>query len=450
METSPFPFSKYPSSTKSSPMKGTAIIPGDKSISHRSVMFGSLSCGKTIITGLLEGEDVMNTAQAMKEMGAKIEKKENGIWEIEGVGIGNLKQPENTLEMGNSGTSVRLLMGICASQPIKTRFSGDASLTKRPMERVTIALEKMGAKFIYEKEQGKLPLSMEGAQQITPIKYKLPIASAQVKSAIILAGINSPKITTVIEPHPTRDYTENMLKSFGADITSKLNDDGSKTITIKGGKQLTGCNINVPSDPSSAAFPTVAALINKDSEIILPNIGINPLRFGLYETLIEMGADITLVNQKEESGEKVADLIIKGSNKLKAINVPKSRVPSMIDEFPIFAVAASCAVGTTHMEGLAELRVKESDRLAMMAKGLKSCGVNLEEGKDTLTIHGTGTPPKGGTLIETALDHRIAMSFLILGTVTDETIFIDDSSPIKTSFPDFINLMNNLGANING
>lgn len=438
---------KIISSHKSTPIKGQAIIPGDKSISHRAVMFGGLADGTTKITGILEGEDVINTANAMQEMGAKIKKHTDGTWEVTGTGLGNLKEPKKPLYMGNSGTSARLLIGLCGAHNIKAEFTGDQSLSKRPMGRITTPLSQMGIIF-QTNNDNKLPLTVIGKKNTDEISYLLPIASAQVKSAILLAGINSNNKTTVIEPHPTRDYTENMLINFGADITSTLNKDGSKTISIKGGNELKSCNINVPSDPSSAAFPTVAAIINKGSEIKLTNIGINPLRFGLYETLIDMGADIKIDNIKSEGGEKTADLTIKGTNNLKGIKVPKERVPSMIDEIPILAIAASCANGTTYMTGLSELRVKESDRLAMMAKGLKKCGVNLEETKDGLTIHGTGTPPIGGQTIETALDHRIAMSFLVLGSVTTEKITIDDASPIQTSFPTFITLMNTLGMKI--
>lgn len=434
-------------SSQASPLKGTPIIPGDKSISHRALMFGGLAIGETVIHGLLEGEDVIRTAEAMRAMGADITKDENNIWRCHGVGIGGLREPDQVLDMGNSGTSTRLLMGLVGGHNITAQFTGDASLTKRPMNRVIKPLEMMGAK-ITAREGGLLPLSISGPQDALQIEYKLPVASAQVKSAVMLAGLSAAGTTTVIEEIPTRDHTENMLRAFGVPVEIEIQEDGSEAIHLTGQVDLKGTEVHVPSDPSSAAFPTVAALINKGSEIRMNNILMNDRRNGLYITLKEMGANITFDNEREEAGEKVADLVVKGTNTLKGIDVPASRVPSMIDEFPILAVAAACAEGTTTMTGLAELRVKESDRLLMMYDGLKACGVTLEMGESSLTIHGTGQPPKGGVEVKTALDHRIAMSFMILGSVTKEPITIDDGEPIQTSFPTFINLMYDLGMNI--
>jgi 3-phosphoshikimate 1-carboxyvinyltransferase len=438
-------------SSRSNALTGNVIIPGDKSISHRSLMLGGLAKGETVIHGLLEGEDVICTADAMRAMGAEITRDKDGVWSCHGVGLGNLKEPTKILEMGNSGTSTRLLMGLVGGHNITVQLTGDASLTKRPMNRVIKPLEMMGVN-VSASEGGRLPLSMTGPSEVTPIEYKLPVASAQVKSCVMLAGLSATGTTTVIEETPTRDHTENMLRAFGVDVTVNDLENGAQEIQLKGKQELTGAEIHVPSDPSSAAFPTVAALIRSESEIKMANVLMNDRRNGIYTTLIEMGADIRFENERIEAGEKVADLIVTGKNMLKGIAVPASRVPSMIDEFPILSIAASLAEGTTTMTGLEELRVKESDRLLMMYNGLKACGVNVEMTEDSMTIHGNGQPPVGitqGAEIETALDHRIAMSFLILGTVTNNPITIDDGAPIKTSFPNFIELMNGLGAQIN-
>lgn len=434
-------------SRKSGPLSGAGKIPGDKSISHRSLMFGALTIGETMISGLLEGEDVLNTAAAMRALGAKIEKGGDGLWRVFGVGIGGLQQPTHDLEMGNSGTSTRLLMGLVGGHPVAARFTGDASLTKRPMKRVMTPLEMMGVTF-EASEGGRLPLTVRGAADVLAIEYRLPVASAQVKSAILLAGLNARGTTTVIEDTPTRDHTENMLRHFGLEVITEEIENGALAVSITGQQEMQPCAVDVPGDPSSAAFPIVAALLNEGSEIHLSRIGMNPRRNGIYTTLIEMGADIKMQHERIEAGEKVADIIVKGTGPLRGVEIPKSRVPSMIDEFPVLAVAAACANGTTKMTGLEELRVKESDRLLMMANGLKACGVNLEMGEDSLTIHGTGKPPRGGANIATALDHRIAMSFLVLGTASEEPISIDDSSPINTSFPNFTKLMEELGAEI--
>jgi len=438
-------------SSKAKPLTGSPVIPGDKSISHRALMFGGLAIGKTTITGLLEGEDVLCTAEAMRQMGATITRFDDGTWECHGVGIGGLKEPEAALEMGNSGTSTRLLMGLVGGHNITATFIGDASLTKRPMNRVIIPLEQMGVTF-QAREGGRLPVTSTGPKTLMPIEYRLPVASAQVKSAILLAGLSAMGKTTVIEEKPTRDHTENMLRHFGIEVEVKDLEDGGQAISVTGQKDLKGATIIVPSDPSSAAFPTVAALINQGSEIMLENTLMNDRRSGIYDTLIEMGADITYSNERNDGGEPVCDMYIKASQTLKGITVPAERVPSMIDEFPILSIAAACAKGTTIMTGLEELRVKESDRLLMMYNGLKACGVDCEMGEDSLTIHGDGSAPlglnKNVTPIETALDHRIAMSFLVLGTVSKNPITIDDAAPIRTSFPDFIDLMNTLGTDL--
>ncbi len=430
-------------------LSGTTKIPGDKSISHRAIMFGAMTEGETMISGLLEGEDVIRTARAMRALGARVEKGDDGLWRTFGTGIGHLKTPDDTLDMGNSGTSTRLLMGIVGSHNITTQFIGDASLTKRPMGRVINPLTEMGAEF-ESQEGGRLPITVKGAEKTKAIEYRLPVASAQVKSAILLAGLNAEGTTTVIEDKPTRDHTENMLRAFGIHVSTTKNSDGSTSISVKGGQSMQPCAVDVPGDPSSAAFPTVAALINQGSDITLYHIGINPTRSGIFKALKAMGADITFKNERIEGGEPVADIHIKGTNPLKGITVDPALVPSMIDEFPVFAMAAACAEGTTYMSDLGELRVKESDRLLMVAEGLKSCGVKLEMGEDTLTIHGTGTSPKGGAFIKTELDHRIAMAFLVLGTATQEPITIDDAAPIRTSFPNFVKLMEDLGCDIRG
>ena len=442
---SPMTTQKF-SSYRARPLKGAPKIPGDKSISHRSLMFGGLAIGETIVHGLLEGEDVIHTADAMRAMGADI-KCDDGIWYCHGVGIGGLQEPEETLEMGNSGTSTRLLMGLVGGHNITATFSGDASLNKRPMGRVITPLEMMGVKVL-ARENGRLPLTITGAEDTLPIEYELPVASAQVKSCVMLAGLSAMGETSIIEKTPTRDHTENMLRAFGVPVTVEDLTDGAQKITVTGQQDLKGTTVHVPSDPSSAAFPTVAALIVQGSEIEMKNILMNDRRNGIYTTLIEMGADIEFKNKRVEAGEDVADLIVRGTGSLKGIDVPASRVPSMIDEFPILAVAASLANGTTTMTGLEELRVKESDRLLMMYEGLKACGVDLEMGEDWLTIHGTGNAPKGGAEVKTALDHRIAMSFMILGMATQEAVTIDDVAPIKTSFPNFIDLMKDLGGSM--
>lgn len=441
-------------SVKATPLTGDITVPGDKSISHRSLLLGAVAVGETRIRGLLEGEDVLATAAAMRALGADISRTpgaaSDAVWTVRGRGVGGLCEPEGVLDMGNSGTAVRLLMGLVSTAPFTTFFTGDASLTKRPMKRVMDPLSEMGPTF-NASEGGTLPLAVNGTTQPMPISYVLPVASAQVKSAILLAGLNTPGKTTVVEPEPTRDHSEKMLTHFGAEVEVQDMEDGSRIITLTGQPELTGSDIVVPGDISSAAFPIVAALLVPGSKVTIRNVGMNPLRAGIVVTLQEMGADIKITNERIEGGEPVADLEVT-HGPLKGIDVPAERAPSQIDEYPILAVAASCAEGTTRMPGLAELRVKESDRLAVMARGLKACGVDLEETEDSLIVHGTGKPPKGlaadADPIAVELDHRIAMSFLVLGMATDNPVFVDDAAPIETSFPAFRDLMNGLGATI--
>lgn len=413
-------------------------------------MFAALAVGESRITGLLEGEDVMATAAAMRAIGARIERREASgeekeiVWHIYGVGVGGLQQPDGPLDMGNSGTSARLIMGMCATHPITVQFTGDASLSRRPMKRVMDPLSQMGAQF--ESRDGKMPLTLCGTNMPMPISYELPVASAQVKSAILLAGLNTPGRTTVIERTPTRDYTESMLRAMGADVQIEDLDEG-KAIHITGYAELKPLTLQVPRDPSSAAFPCVAACIVPGSDILLKDVGMNPTRAGLYVTLREMGAKIELQNERIENGEKIADLRVQYAQ-LKPIDVPSGRAPSMIDEYPILAIACAMANGTSRLRGLHELRAKESDRLQVMADGLLACGVKTEIDGDDLIIHGSGKI-QGGATITTHLDHRICMSFLIASLVAQQPIMIDDATPIQTSFPNFIPMMEQLGAEFN-
>jgi 3-phosphoshikimate 1-carboxyvinyltransferase len=435
----------------SGPLTGTISVPGDKSISHRALIFSALAVGKSRITGLLEGEDVLATVDALRMMGAKIEKKDD-VWTVHGVGVGGLMQPDNVLEMGNSGTSTRLLMGLIASHPISATFTGDASLTKRPMGRVIEPLSRMGADIrARETADHKecLPLTVNGLCPAVPIEYRLPVPSAQVKSAILLAGLNTPGITRIVEPVLTRDHSETMLRGFGAQISVETDAEGCRVISLTGETELQPQKIKVPGDPSSAAFPVVAALIVPGSDIIIENVGINPTRAGLYEVLQNMGGDIRFAKRRTVGGEPVADIHVKHSP-LTGIDVPADIAPSMIDEFPVLFVAAAMAEGETTTRGLHELRVKESDRLAQMAKGLGLLGVSLTEQDDGLTIRGSGGKPLPGgrvkPVIETALDHRIAMSFAVAGLATESGLSIDDIRPIETSFPGFDELVTKLAA----
>ena len=434
---------EYVKSSSVKGLNGSVSVPGDKSISHRSLILASQAIGQSKIFGLLEGDDVIATANCLRLLGVNIN-KEDDCWSVDGVGVGGLSEPAQILDMGNSGTGVRLMMGLVSSYPFTTYFTGDESLCHRPMGRVIKPLEKMGINF-KTRDGGKLPLSVDGTHDIMPIEYELPVASAQVKSAILLAGLNCPGITTVIEPEATRDHTELMLKSFGADINVEELNENSRKITLKGHGDLKAQNIEVPGDPSSAAFLIVAALITPDSEVIIKNICINPLRTGLYTSLLEMGADIKFINKRNVAGDEVADIVAKYS-KLKGVTIPKERAPSMIDEYPILSIAATCAQGETTMEGLAELKVKESDRLQSIADGLKGCGADFDLGEDYLVVRGGEV--KGGALIKTNMDHRIAMSFLVMGMVTQEPVFVDDVEMINTSFPNFIKLVNELGGDI--
>ena len=433
-------------SSISNPIRGEIRVPGDKSISHRSLLIGALAVGETVIEGLLEGEDVLCTAAALRALGAAVERGEDGVWRVQGVGLGGLCEPPGILDMGNSGTAARLLMGVLASHPLTAFLTGDASLRRRPMARIQVPLEQFGARIV-AREGGRMPLAITGAGEPMPTTYRLPVASAQVKSAVLLAGLNTPGKTTAIEAQPTRDHTERMLRHFGAEVETAEEADGALAVTVTGQPELTGRHIQIPADISSAAFPMVAALVVPDSEITLAGVGVNPRRTGLVDTLAEMGADIERLNETEIAGEPVADLRIRAGG-LIGMEVPASRAPSMIDEYPILAVAAAVAAGTTVMHGLAELRVKESDRLAAMARGLAACGVQVEEGKDSLTVHGCGGRVPGGGAIETDLDHRIAMAFLVLGMTAEQPISVDDAEPIDTSFPGFVALMNGLGADI--
>ena len=429
------------------PLKGTIRVPGDKSISHRSIMLGALAVGETRVTGLLEGEDVLATAAAMRTMGADVERIGEGEWSVHGVGAGALLQPEAPLDMGNSGTSTRLLMGLVASHAIETRFFGDASLSKRPMGRVIEPLSRMGAAF-EASEGGRLPLTVRGAFPAVPITYRLPVASAQVKSAILLAGLNTPGITTVIEPVPTRDHSERMLRGFGADLEVETDSAGVRTIRIHGEAELKPQTIEVPGDPSSAAFFIVAALIVPGSELTIRNVGLNPTRAGIVEVLRQMGGDITAVNAREVGGEPVADLLVRHSA-LKGIEVDPAIAPSMIDEFPALFVAAALAEGTTVTTGLEELRVKESDRISAMAAALTLAGARVTETGDGLTLHGTGGEALAGTTLAggavvTHLDHRIAMAMAIAGLASKAGVKVDDTRPIATSFPVFEALLDGL------
>jgi 3-phosphoshikimate 1-carboxyvinyltransferase len=434
---------------KSENLKGTVRIPGDKSISHRSFMFGGLASGETRISGLLEGEDVINTGKAMRAMGAKIEKV-GDTWIIQGTGNGALLAPEAPLDFGNAGTGCRLTMGLVGVYDFSSTFIGDASLSSRPMGRVLNPLREMGVQV--EAQAGdKLPATLHGPKTPNPITYRVPMASAQVKSAVLLAGLNTPGITTVIEPVMTRDHTEKMLQGFGANLSVETDKEGVRTIRLEGRGKLTGQVIDVPGDPSSTAFPLVAALLVPGSEITILNVLMNPTRTGLILTLQEMGANIEVMNARNAGGEDVADLRVRHSE-LKGVNVPADRAPSMIDEYPVLSVAAAFAEGATTMTGLDELRVKESDRLAAVARGLELNGVDCTEGETSLVVRGVpggkGLGNAKGEAVATHLDHRIAMSFLVMGLASEHPVTIDDARMIVTSFPEFMDLMAGLGAKI--
>jgi 3-phosphoshikimate 1-carboxyvinyltransferase len=429
------------------PLSGTAEVPGDKSISHRALILGALSVGETRITGLLEGEDVLDTARAMRAFGAEVNDLGGGEWQVFGVGVGGFAEPDNVIDCGNSGTGVRLIMGAMATSPITVTFTGDASLNKRPMARVTDPLALFGARAV-ARSGGRLPMTLVGAAEPVPVRYAVPVPSAQVKSAILLAGLNAPGQTVVIEREATRDHTERMLAGFGAEIRVEESDEG-RVITLTGQPELRAQSIAVPRDPSSAAFPVCAGLIVPGSDVLVPGIGLNPTRAGLFTTLREMGADLSFENERIEGGEPVADLRARYSPDMVGIEVPPERAASMIDEYPVLSVVASFARGVTMMRGVRELRVKESDRIAAMASGLRAAGVAVEDGEDWWSVTGVGPGGvRGGVTCASHLDHRIAMSFLVMGLAAQEPVSVDDAAPIATSFPIFEALMAGLGADI--
>jgi 3-phosphoshikimate 1-carboxyvinyltransferase len=433
-------------SRRSGPLAGRVRVPGDKSISHRALILGALAVGKTRISGLLEGEDVINTARAMRALGATVERTGEGAWEVHGVGVGGFAEPGSPLDFGNSGTGCRLVMGAVGGCPITATFDGDASLRKRPMRRVLDPLERIGARALTSAGDGRLPLTLRGARDPIPIVYQPPVASAQLKSAVLLAGLAAPGETTVIEAEATRDHTERMLAHFGASVRTEPHGDHGRRIVLTGQPELMPAPIQVPADPSSAAFPLVAALITPGSEVILTGVMTNPLRTGLLTTLNEMGAAIEILATRNEGGEEVVDLRASAAA-LRGVDVPGERAPTMIDEYPILAVAASFAEGVTRMRGLKELRVKESDRLAATADMLRRNGVEVAIEGDDLVVQGMGRAP-GGAEVVTHMDHRIAMAALVMGLASDKPVAVDDAAFIATSFPGFTELMRGLGADL--
>ncbi|MEI4232273.1 3-phosphoshikimate 1-carboxyvinyltransferase [Roseovarius sp. D22-M7] len=434
-------------SHRSGPLGGRAEVPGDKSISHRALILGALSVGETVITGLLEGEDVLDTAKAMRAFGAEVVRDADGTWRVHGVGVGGFFEPAQVIDCGNSGTGVRLIMGAMATTGITATFTGDASLNKRPMARVTDPLALFGAQA-FGRAGGRLPMTILGAAEPVPVRYSVPVPSAQVKSAVLFAGLNAPGETVVIEREATRDHTERMLAGFGARIVTETTPEGC-VITLTGQPELAPQAIDVPRDPSSAAFPVCAALITPGSDVLVPNIGLNPTRAGLFTTLREMGADLTYENPREEGGEPVADLRARFSPAMNGITVPPERAASMIDEYPVLSVVAAFARDKTVMRGVKELRVKESDRIAAMADGLRAGGVTVEDGPDWWIVEGRGHGNvPGGQTCASHLDHRIAMSFLVMGMASTDPVGVDDAGTIATSFPIFEPLMAQLGADI--
>ena len=430
------------SAVRARPLKGRVRPPGDKSISHRAFLFGLLACGETKVEGLLEGDDVLGTGKACEALGAVIERLGPGQWRIRGPGLGAILPPRETLDFGNAGTGARLMMGVVGGHGITATFDGDASLRKRPMRRILDPLRLMGAQVLSEADGGRCPIVLKGARDPAPIEYRTPVASAQIKSAVLLAGLNAPGATTVIEAQASRDHTEKMLAHFGAEVTVAPEGEGRR-ITLVGRPELRPATVVVPADPSSAAFPIVAALIVPGSDIVVEGVMMNPLRTGLLKTLGEMGAHIEALDRRLEGGEEVADLRVRHGT-LRGVDVPAARAPSMIDEYPILAVAAAFASGATRMRGLSELRVKESDRLAAVAAGLKAAGVDCAIDGDDLTVE--GGRPRGGGMVSTQMDHRIAMSFLVMGLASLEPMAVDDAAMIATSFPDFGPTMEQLGA----
>jgi len=431
---------------RSGPLKGRVRVPGDKSISHRALIFGALAVGETRVSGLLEGEDVLNTGKAMRALGAQVERTRAGEWRVHGVGVGGFAQPNALLDFGNSGTGVRLVMGAVAGCPIVATFDGDASLRSRPMRRVLDPLQLMGARAVRVSDGGRLPLALQAARDPLPIVYRTPVPSAQIKSAVLLAGLTAPGATTVIENEASRDHTERLLAHFGAEVAVEPEGEHGRKITLKGEPELSPAPVVVPADPSSAAFPLVAALIVPGSEVILTDVMTNPLRTGLITTLREMGAAIEALDVRSDGGEEMADFRVRASA-LRGVEVPATRAPSMIDEYPVLAVAASFAEGTTVMRGLKELRVKESDRLAAVADGLAANGVEVEIDGDDLIVHGRGRAAGGGA-VTTHMDHRIAMAFLVMGLASERPVSVDDTAFIATSFPCFVPMLRGLGAEL--
>jgi 3-phosphoshikimate 1-carboxyvinyltransferase len=431
---------------RSGPLQGRVRVPGDKSISHRALILGALAVGETRISGLLEGDDVLNTGNAMQALGAQVERTGPGVWRVHGVGVGGLRAPADMLDFGNSGTGCRLVLGAVAGCPITAVFDGDASLRRRPMQRILDPITLMGARTVSAADGGRLPIRLEGARDPIPIVYRTPVPSAQIKSAVLLAGLAAPGETTVIETQASRDHTERLLEHFGAQITVAPEGPHGRRITLTGEPELHPAPVVVPADPSSAAFPMVAALIVPGSDVIVTEVMTNPLRTGLITTLHEMGARIETLDVRGDAGEAMADFRVRASG-LHGVDVPAARAPAMIDEYPILAVAAAFAHGTTIMRGLKELRVKESDRLAAVAEGLRLNGVAVEIDGDDLIVHGTGTAAGGGQ-VATHMDHRIAMSFLTMGLASQKPVGIDDGSFIATSFPGFVAMLRGLGADL--
>jgi 3-phosphoshikimate 1-carboxyvinyltransferase len=431
---------------RSGALRGRVQVPGDKSISHRALIFGALAVGETRISGLLEGEDVINTGKAMRGLGAAVERTGEGQWRVRGVGVGGFRAPQGVLDFGNSATGCRLVMGAVAGCPITATFDGDASLRKRPMQRILEPVELIGAHAVSAAQGGRLPITLTGARDPVPIVYRTPVPSAQIKSAVLLAGLAAPGETVVVEAEASRDHTERMLAHFGAQVLVESEGASGRKITLKGEPELVPAPVVVPADPSSSAFPMVAALLVPGSEVVLTGVMTNPLRTGLITTLREMGADIEALELRSDVGEEMADFRVRAST-LRGVDVPAARAPSMIDEYPVLAVAASFAEGTTIMRGLKELRVKESDRLAAVADGLKANGVEFEIDGDDLIVHGKGRALGGGT-VATHMDHRIAMAFLVMGLASDKPVGIDDASFIATSFPGYVAMMRGLGADL--
>jgi 3-phosphoshikimate 1-carboxyvinyltransferase len=433
------------SSRARAPLTGRVTVPGDKSISHRALMFGALAVGETRITGLLEGEDVLRTAAAMRAVGAEVARDADGTWRVSGRGVGGLVEPADVLDMGNSGTAARLLCGVLASHPVFAVMTGDGSLRRRPMRRVIDPLSACGARF-EAREGGRLPLAMRGPVDALPLDYRVPVPSAQVKSAVLLCGLNAPGITRVEEPEATRDHTENMLRHFGASVQVEAA-GRTRSITLQGQPELRAADVRVPGDPSSAAFLVAAALLVPGSRLSIASVGLNELRCGFYATLAEMGAGIVVTNRRVEGGEPVGDLEV-SHGELRGVDVPWERAPIMIDEYPVLAVIAAHATGTTRMRGLKELRVKESDRMAATAALLATAGGRVEIEGDDLIVHGDGRTLHGGGLVKTEMDHRMAMAGLVLGVATQEPMTVDDAAFIETSFPGFAELMNRAGATL--